>query len=42
LFAREDFCTPAGSGEARSPFVFWILLLMWWTAPAPGVESAIV
>jgi formate hydrogenlyase subunit 3/multisubunit Na+/H+ antiporter MnhD subunit len=32
LFARVDFCTPAGSVEGRAPFAFWILLLAVWGA----------
>jgi multicomponent Na+:H+ antiporter subunit D len=32
LFARTDYCTPAGSAEARGPFAFWILLLAIWAA----------
>jgi formate hydrogenlyase subunit 3/multisubunit Na+/H+ antiporter MnhD subunit len=32
VFARGDFRTPAGSGEARAPFAFWILLLAVWGA----------
>jgi len=28
VFARADFPTPAGSAEARAPFAFWILLLL--------------
>ncbi len=30
LFARADFDTPAGSAEARAPFVFWTMLLGVW------------
>jgi formate hydrogenlyase subunit 3/multisubunit Na+/H+ antiporter MnhD subunit len=32
LFALADFRSPAGSVEARAPFVFWILLLAIWGA----------
>ncbi|MFO1050426.1 MAG: proton-conducting transporter membrane subunit [Geminicoccaceae bacterium] len=32
LFAREDFCTPAGVAEARAPMAFWTLLLALWAA----------
>lgn len=32
LFARADFPTPDGRGEARAPFVFWTLLLAVWAA----------
>ena len=32
VFARTEFCTPAGSVEARKPFAFWILLLAVWAA----------
>lgn len=32
VFARTDFCTPAGSAEGRAPFAFWILLLAIWAA----------
>lgn len=31
-FARADFAMPAGAGEARAPFAFWILLLALWSA----------
>ena len=30
FFARDDFATPAGGGEARRPFMFWTLLLAMW------------
>jgi formate hydrogenlyase subunit 3/multisubunit Na+/H+ antiporter MnhD subunit len=30
LYARADFATPRGVGEARRPFVFWTLLLAIW------------
>jgi multicomponent Na+:H+ antiporter subunit D len=32
VFARSEFCTPAGSVEARGPFAFWILLSAVWAA----------
>ena len=32
VFARTEFCTPAGSVEAREPFAFWILLSAVWAA----------
>lgn len=32
VFARADFATPAGTGEARGPFAFWMLLLAGWGA----------
>lgn len=32
LFARDDFQTPENAGEARSPFMFWTLLLAVWGA----------
>ena len=32
LFARADFRTPQGVTEARSPLVFWTLLLAVWAA----------
>jgi formate hydrogenlyase subunit 3/multisubunit Na+/H+ antiporter MnhD subunit len=32
LFARADFKTPRGLGEARAPWVFWTLLLAVWAA----------
>ena len=32
VFARPEFCTPAGSVEARAPFAFWILLSAIWAA----------
>ena len=32
VFAHADFRTPAGCGEARAPFAFWILLLAIWGA----------
>jgi multicomponent Na+:H+ antiporter subunit D len=32
LFARADFRTPQGMTEARSPLVFWTLLLAVWAA----------
>lgn len=32
LFARADFATPEGSGEARAPLMFWTLLLAVWAA----------
>ena len=32
LFARGEFRTPAGLGEARRPFVFWTLFLGLWAA----------
>jgi formate hydrogenlyase subunit 3/multisubunit Na+/H+ antiporter MnhD subunit len=30
VYARSDFATPAGAGEARAPLVFWTLLLAVW------------
>ncbi|MFC0396862.1 complex I subunit 5 family protein [Paraburkholderia rhizosphaerae] len=30
LYANGDFGTPAGTGEARAPFAFWLLLLAVW------------
>jgi hypothetical protein len=32
VFARTEFCTLAGSVEARGPFAFWILLSAVWAA----------
>jgi formate hydrogenlyase subunit 3/multisubunit Na+/H+ antiporter MnhD subunit len=32
LFARADFATPEGVGEARAPLAFWTLLLGLWAA----------
>ena len=30
VYARADFATPLGAGEARAPLVFWMLLLAVW------------
>ena len=32
IYGHEDFRMPAGSGEARAPFMFWTLLLAVWGA----------
>ena len=34
IYARANFATPEGTGEARAPLAFWILLLAIWAALA--------